>query len=235
MSGYGKRLENAYKGVNRAQKYTFDDAVNFIVDAASKKFDETVDLSFNLGVDPKKSDQMVRGACVYPHGTGKKVRVLAIVPADKIEEAKAAGAEYAGNDEFIDKIVKENWLEFDKVVTTPSMMGQIGKLGKILGRRGLMPNPKLGTVTNDIAGAIKLVKSGRVEFKVNKEGVLAVPIGKVSFGSEKLYDNARELIATLMKLKPATSKGAYIKKITISSTMGPGIKLDETQLISVSK
>ncbi len=235
MANCGKRLTDAYKNLDRLQKHSFEEAAKIIISSASKKFDETVDIAFNLGVDPKKSDQMVRGACVYPHGTGKKVRVLAIVPADKIEEAKAAGAEFVGNDEYIDKIMKEGWIDFDKVVTTPSMMGQIGKLGKVLGRRGLMPNPKLGTVTNDITGAVKLVKSGRVEFKVNKEGILSIPIGKVSFGPEKLLDNAKELVQTLMKLRPSTSKGAFIKKMTLSSTMGPGVKLDEIQLISASK
>jgi large subunit ribosomal protein L1 len=231
----GKRLIDAYKNFTRINKYQFNDAAVLVIESSKKRFDETVDLAINLGVDPKKSDQMVRGACVYPHGTGKQVRVLAIVPADKIEEAKAAGAEYVGNDEYIDKIQKEGWIDFDKMVTCPQMMAQIGKLGKVLGRRGLMPNPKLGTVSNDIAAAIKLVKAGRVEFKVNKEGILCVPIGKISFGRQKLYDNALELVKTLMRLKPSTAKGSFIRKMTISSTMGPGVKLDENELINAAK
>ncbi len=235
MVKQGKRLTDAYKGIDSIKKYDFKEAVKEVEAASSKKFDESVDLSINLGVDPKKSDQMVRGACVYPHGIGKKVRVLAIVPADKVEEAKAAGAEFVGNDEYIEKIEKEGWIDFDKMVTCPQMMGKVGKLGKILGRRGLMPNPKLGTVTNDIAGAVKLVKAGRVEFKVNKAGVLSVTIGKVSFGADKLYDNALELMKTLLKLKPSTAKGTYIKKVTVSSTMGPGLKLDEVQLANDAK
>lgn len=235
MVKFGKRLQDAYKSYNKLEKYQFQEAVSVITKAASKKFDETVDVAINLGVDPKKSDQMVRGACIYPHGTGKKVRVLAIVPADKVEEAKEAGAEFVGEDDYIEKIQKDGWVDFDKMVTTPSMMSKVGKLGKILGRRGLMPNPKLGTVTNDIAGAVKLVKAGRVEFKVNKAGVLCVPVGKVSFGPQKLHENTIELIRTLLKLKPSTAKGAYFKKICISSTMGPGIKLDETQIVNEAK
>lgn len=226
----GKRLVDAYKGFNKIEKHSFEEAVSIITSAASKKFDESVDMAFNLGVDPKKSDQMVRGACVFPHGVGKQVRVLAIVSPDKVEEAKAAGAEFVGGDEYIDKIQNESWVDFDKMVTTPSMMGKVGKLGKVLGRRGLMPNPKLGTVSNDIAAAIKLVKAGRVEFRVNKAGVLSCTIGKVSFGKEKLYDNAKELVKLIVKMKPSTSKGTYIKKLSVSSTMGPGVRLDELEL-----
>lgn len=227
----GKRLVDAYKSFNKVEKHSFEEAVSIITSAASKKFDESVDVSFNLGVDPKKSDQMVRGACVFPHGVGKQVRVLAIVSPDKVEEAKAAGAEFVGGDEYIEKIQKESWIDFDKMVTTPSMMGKVGKLGKILGRRGLMPNPKLGTVSNDIAGAIKLVKAGRVEFRVNKAGVLSCTVGKVGFGKDKLYDNVKEMVKLIIKMKPATSKGTYVKKLSISSTMGPGVRIDETEFI----
>ncbi len=231
----GKRIQDAAKLYDSAKKYSFAEAVAVMQKGASKKFDESVDLAINLGIDPKKSDQMVRGACVYPHGTGKVVRVLAIVPADKEEEARKAGAEFVGADDMIEKIMSEGWIDYDKVVTTPAMMGKIGKLGKVLGRRGLMPNPKLGTVTNDIAAAVKLVKAGRVEFKVNKNGVLHVLIGKMSFGDQKLLENAQELMKNLVKLKPATSKGSFIKKVSISSTMGPGVKLDEAQLMNEAK
>jgi len=231
----GKRLEDAYKSYDKLEKCSFEKAVSIIESSATKKFDESVDMSFNLGVDPKKSDQMIRGACVFPHGVGKKVRVLAVVPADKVEEAKNAGAEFVGGEEYVEKIQKEGWIDFDKMVTTPSMMGKVGKLGKILGRRGLMPNPKLGTVTNDIAAAVKLVKAGRVEFKVNKAGVLACTIGKVSFGKEKLHDNAIELVKMLLKMKPSTSKGTYFMKVSVSSTMGPGVRLDEVELSNEAK
>jgi len=235
MATYGKRLKDAYKELDSEIKYDIKKAVEILEKAKSKKFDETVELAFNLGINPKKSDQMVRGACIFPHGIGKSVLVCAIVSPDKVEEAKAAGADFVGGDELIEKISSENWTDFDKLVTTPSMMGKVGKLGKILGRKGLMPNPKLGTVNNDIQAAVKLVKAGRVEFKVNKAGVLCCQIGKLSFGPDKLYDNAMELVKDVVKLKPSTAKGAYIKKLSISSTMGPGIRLDETVVVSEAK
>ncbi|HNT27753.1 MAG TPA: 50S ribosomal protein L1 [bacterium] len=227
----GKRIADVAKTYDHAKKYHFSEAFDLMQKAASKKFDETVDLAINLGIDPKKSDQMVRGSCVYPHGLGKKVVVLAIVPPDKVEEATKAGADFVGGDDMIEKIQSESWVDYDKLLTTPAMMGKVGKLGKVLGRRGLMPNPKVGTVTNDIAEAIKMAKAGKVEFKVNKAGVLCVPIGKVSFGSQKLQENAEELFRSLVKLKPSTAKGAFIKKISLSSTMGPGVKIDENDLL----
>ncbi len=235
MAHLAKRIADAVKLYDSAKKYRFEDAYGYMAKGASKKFDETVDLAINLGIDPKKSDQMVRGTCIYPHGLGKVVRVLAIVPPDKVEEAKAAGADFAGGDELIEKIQNENWIDYDKLLTTPAMMGKVGKLGKILGRRGLMPNPKVGTVTNDIGGAVKLAKAGKVEFKVSKTGVLCVPIGKVSFGSQKLYENALELFRNLVKLKPSTAKGSFIRKISMSSTMGPGVKLDEAEILDQAK
>ncbi len=235
MGRVGKRIADVKKQYDSAKKYRFEEAFRFVAAAASKKFDETVDLAINLGIDPKKSDQMVRGTCVYPHGLGKTIRVLAIVPPDKVEEAKAAGADFVGGDEVIEKIQNEEWIEYDTVLTTPSMMGKVGKLGKVLGRRGLMPNPKVGTVTNDIVNAIKMAKAGKVEFKVSKTGVMCVPIGKVSFGAGKLYDNALELFKNLVKLKPASVKGAFIKKISLSSTMGPGVKLDESEMLDQVK
>ncbi len=235
MATYGKRLKDAYKEIDKDIKYDIKTAVKLLEKAKSQKFDETVELAFNLGINPKKSDQMVRGACVFPHGIGKTVKVCAIVPADKVEDAKTAGADFVGGEELIEKIMSENWTDFDKLVTTPSMMSKIGKLGKILGRKGLMPNPKLGTVSNDIGGAVKLVKAGRVEFKVNKAGVLCCQIGKLSFGQDKLYENAMELVKDVVKLKPSTAKGTYIKKLSMSSTMGPGIRLDEAVVISEAK
>ncbi len=235
MATYGKRLKDAVKDIDKMKKYTVEESVEILQKAGSKKFDETVELAFNLGINPRKSDQMVRGACVFPHGVGKTVKVLAIVPADKVEEAKEAGADFVGGDEYIEKIMKEGWVDFDKMVTVPAMMSKIGKLGKVLGRRGLMPNPKLGTVNNDVTAAVKLVKAGRVEFKVNKAGVLCCMVGKLSFGPQKLHDNVLELVKDLLKLKPATAKGTYIKKISISSTMGPGLRLDETALVNEAK
>lgn len=235
MAKYGKRMKDAMNNFDSLAKYSVKESVAILQKSASKKFDETVEVAVNLGINAKKSDQMVRGATIFPHGVGKTVKVCAIVPADVVDQAKEAGADFFGSEELIDKIMNEEWTDFDKLVTTPAMMGKIGKLGKILGRKGLMPNPKLGTVSNDIAGAVKLVKAGRVEFKVNKAGVLCCMVGKLSFGPDKIHDNVIEFIKDLVKLKPATAKGTFIKKVTISSTMGPGVKLDETALVSEAK
>lgn len=235
MANYGKRMKDAMNNFDRNVKYSIKESVAILQKSASKKFDETVEVAVNLGINAKKSDQMVRGATVFPHGVGKTVKVCAVVPADMVELAKNAGADYYGSEELIEKIMTEEWTDFDKLVTTPAMMGKIGKLGKVLGRKGLMPNPKLGTVNNDISAAIKLVKAGRVEFKTNKAGVLCCMVGKLSFGPDKISDNVMELMKDLIKLKPATAKGTFIKKITISSTMGPGVKLDETAIVSEAK
>lgn len=235
MATYGKRLRDAISNFDPNAKYTIKESIVILQKSASKKFDETVDIAINLGINAKKSDQMVRGATIFPHGVGKTVKVCAVVPADMISQAQNAGADYFGSEDLIEKIMTEEWTDFDKLVTTPAMMGKIGKLGKILGRKGLMPNPKLGTVSNDIAAAIKLVKAGRVEFKSNKAGVLCCMIGKLSFGPEKIHDNAMELIKDLVKLKPATAKGTFIKKVVISSTMGPGVKIDESALVNEAK
>lgn len=235
MAKYGKRMKDAMNNFDSLAKYSVKESVAILQKSASKKFDETVEVAVNLGINAKKSDQMVRGATIFPHGVGKTVKVCAIVPADVVDQAKEAGADFYGSEELIEKIMNEEWTDFDKLVTTPAMMGKIGKLGKILGRKGLMPNPKLGTVSNDIAGAVKLVKAGRVEFKVNKAGVLCCMVGKLSFGPDKIHDNVIEFIKDLVKLKPATAKGTFIKKVTISSTMGPGVKLDETALVSEAK
>ena len=215
-----------------AQKYetlgklSVSDAVKYVKEAAKAKFDETVDLAVRLGVNPKYADQMVRGAIVMPHGVGKNVRVLVFARGDKEKEAREAGADYAGSDDLVKKISEENWLEFDRAIATPDMMGQVGKLGRILGTRGLMPNPKVGTVTTDVAKAVREAKAGKVEFRVEKAGVVHAPVGKASFEQQKLVENAEALLEALIRAKPATAKGIYLKSITISSTMGPGFRID---------
>ncbi len=225
----GKKMQAAKEKVEREKECTLEEAVGLIKELAYAKFDETVDMAVNLGVDPRKSDQMVRGTVVLPHGTGKKVRVLVFAKGEKEKEARDAGADYVGAEDLIEKI-QQGWLEFDKAVATPDMMGLVGKLGKILGPRGLMPNPKLGTVTFDIAKAVKEIKAGKVEYKAEKAGIVHVPIGKVSFGSDKLLENARVVLDSIIKAKPATSKGKYLKKLSLSSTMGSGIKIDVGKL-----
>lgn len=221
----GKKMKAAGAQVEPAKEYALEEAVGLVKKMAYAKFDETVDLAFNLGVDPRKSDQMVRGTVVLPHGSGKSVRVLVFAKGEKEKEARDAGADFAGAEDLVEKITK-GWLDFDKVVATPDIMGVVGKLGKILGPRGLMPNPKLGTVTFDVAKAVKEIKAGKVEYKAEKAGVVHVPIGKVSFDEQKLLDNARAIIDSVNKAKPSTSKGKYLKKLSISSTMGPGLKVD---------
>jgi large subunit ribosomal protein L1 len=221
----GKKMNASLEKIEKAKEYPLEEAIQKVKELAYTKFDETVDLAFNLGVDPRKSDQMVRGTVVLPHGTGKKLRVLVFAKGEKELEAKQAGADYAGSDELVEKISK-GWLDFDKVVATPDVMGVVGKLGKILGPRGLMPNPKLGTVTFDVAKAVKDIKAGKVEYKTEKAGVVHVPIGKVSFDAQKLLDNAKVIIDSVNRAKPSTSKGKYLKAISISSTMGPGVKID---------
>ncbi len=225
----GKKMNAAAEKIERDREYPLDEALGLVKDAAYAKFDETVDLSFNLGVDPRKSDQMVRGTVVLPHGTGKTVRVLVFAKGEKEAEARDAGADYVGADDLVEKISK-GWFDFDKVVATPDIMGVVGKLGKVLGPRGLMPNPKLGTVTFDVAKAVKDIKAGKVEYKTEKAGVVHVPIGKVSFDKQKLLENARAIIESVSKAKPSTSKGKYLKKICVSSTMGPGLKIDVTSV-----
>lgn len=224
----GKKLKSVKEKVEQ-KEYTLDEAIETVKNLAYAKFDETVDLAFNLGVDPRKSDQMVRGTVVLPHGTGKSVRVLVFAKGEKEKEARDAGADFAGAEDLVDKINK-GWLDFDKVVATPDIMGVVGRLGKVLGPRGLMPNPKLGTVTFDVAKAVKEIKAGKVDFKAEKAGVVQVPIGKVSFDKQKLMDNAKTVIDTITKAKPSTSKGKYMKKLTISSTMGPGLRVDVSSL-----
>jgi len=215
--------------VEAGLRYTLSDALALVTSTARAKFDETVEAAVRLGVNPAHADQMVRGSVVLPNGLGKTVRVLVFAKGEKEKEALDAGADYAGSDEFIEKI-KSGWLEFDRVVATPDMMGNVGKLGKILGPRGLMPNPKVGTVTFDVGTAVKEVKAGKVEFRVEKAGIVHSPVGKVSFGPDKLMENIQALIEMIVKLKPATSKGTYVKGIAISSTMGPGVRVDPLDL-----
>ncbi len=221
----GKNMHAASEKSEKGKEYPLEEAIQKVKELAYAKFDETVDLAFNLGVDPRKSDQMVRGTVVLPHGTGKQVRVLVFAKGEKELEAKQAGADYVGADDLVEKISK-GWLDFDKVVATPDIMGVVGKLGKILGPRGLMPNPKLGTVTFDVTKAVRDIKAGKVEYKTEKAGVVHVPIGKVSFDAEKLLENAKAIIDSVTKAKPSTSKGKYLKGISVSSTMGPGMKVD---------
>jgi large subunit ribosomal protein L1 len=221
----GKKLIEAKKKLERTREYSLEEAIELIKELAYANFDETVELAVNLGVDPRKSDQMVRGSVSLPHGTGKSVRVLVFAKGEKEKEAQEAGADYVGAEELVEKIQK-GWLDFDKTVATPDMMGMVGKLGRILGPRGLMPNPKLGTVTFDVAKAVKEIKAGKVDFKVEKAGIVHMPVGKVSFDKEKLVDNVKTAVETILKAKPSAAKGKYIKRVTLSSTMGPGIRID---------
>jgi large subunit ribosomal protein L1 len=211
------------------KEYPLEEALQVVKESIYTKFDETVEMAFNLGVDPRKSDQMVRGTVVLPHGTGKTVRVLVFAKGEKEKEAREAGADFVGAEDLVEKIQK-GWLDFDKAVATPDVMGLVGKLGKVLGPRGLMPNPKLGTVTFDIAKAVNEIKAGKVEYRTEKAGIIHVPIGKASFDGGKLAENATAVIKSISKAKPAASKGKYIKKVTVSSTMGPGLKLDVTKI-----
>ncbi|MHB8845464.1 MAG: 50S ribosomal protein L1 [Nitrospirota bacterium] len=226
----GKKFKAAAALVGRAKMYSVEEAVGLAKKTARTKFDETVDLAVNLGVDPKQADQMVRGTVVLPHGTGKKVKVLVFAKGEKDKEARDAGADYVGAEDLADKIQKEGWTDFDTVVATPDIMGLVGKLGKVLGPRGLMPNPKTGTVTFDVAKAIREIRAGKVEYRVEKAGIVHVPVGKASFEEQKLIENARAVLESILKAKPSSSKGKYLKAVTVSTTMGPGIKMD-TQLV----
>lgn len=225
----GKKQNIAKEKIEPGREYSLEDAIKLLKESSYAKFDETVDLAINLGVDPRKSEQMVRGTVVLPHGIGRKVKVLVFAKGEKEKEALEAGADFVGAEDLVDKISK-GWLDFDKSVATPDVMGLVGKLGKILGPRGLMPNPKLGTVTFDITRTVKEIKAGKVEYKAEKAGIVHVPVGKISFDTERLLENARTVINSIIKSKPATSKGRYLKKISISSTMGPGIIVDVASL-----
>lgn len=225
MAKHGKKYRQATESIDRLERYTLPDAVKKALEAAYANFDETVDVSVKLGVNPKYSDQMVRGAVTLPHGLGKDVRVAAFCQGDKVAEAKEAGADIVGGEDLVEK-VKGGWLEFDKAVATPDMMAKVGQIGKILGPRGLMPNAKTGTVTFDIGSAIREVKAGKVEFKVDKAGVVHAPLGKVSFGPEKILDNLKTLMGTIISLKPSSAKGTYLRGMAVTTTMGPGVKVD---------
>jgi large subunit ribosomal protein L1 len=219
-------MKQALGTVEATRSYPLREAVELIKSAPATKFDESVDLAVNLGVDPKHADQMVRGGIVLPHGTGKTVRILVFAKGEKEKEAREAGADHVGGDELAKKITDENWLEFDRVIATPDMMGVVGRLGRVLGPRGLMPNPKLGTVTPDVARAVSENKSGKVEYKVDKSGIIHASVAKHSFDAQKIRDNATALIDALVRAKPSAAKGTYLKKITITTTMGPGVRVD---------
>jgi large subunit ribosomal protein L1 len=225
-SKLGKKREAAFSRVDRNTRYTIEDALKLVKGCKTSKFDESVDLAINLGVDPRHADQMVRGAVVLPNGTGKSVRVAVFAKGPKATEAEEAGADVVGGDDLHDKIVNENFLDFDKVIATPDMMGVVGRLGRVLGPRGLMPNPKVGTVTMDVKKAVTEAKGGKIEFRVEKNGIVHAPVGRVSFETDKLEGNLRALVDAIMRAKPAAAKGTYVKSLTVSSTMGPGVKLD---------
>jgi large subunit ribosomal protein L1 len=226
MAGKGKRLKAAEASVDRQTRYPLDEAVALATKLATAKFDETLELAIRLGVDPRQADQNVRGTVVLPHGTGRSVRVAVFAKGEKEREAKEAGADFVGAEDLVKKIQDENWLEFDSAVATPDMMGMVGRIGKILGPRGLMPNPKLGTVTFDVGKAVSELKAGKIEFRVDKAGIVHLPFGKASFGAEKLLANAHAALTSILKAKPASAKGNYIMTVSVSSTMGPGIKIN---------
>lgn len=226
MPTRGKKYRAVVAKIDRSKKYAFEEAVKLALENAYAKFDETVEVSVVLGVDPRHADQMVRGSVVLPHGTGRVARVLVFAKGEKAKEAQEAGADYVGDEDLIKKIQEENWLDFDKVIATPDMMGQVSRLGKILGPRGLMPSTKTGTVTFDVAKAVKDIKAGKVDFKVDRAGVVHAPVGKVSFGEKKILENLAAFFEAILKAKPAAAKGQYIKGIAISTTMGPGLKVD---------
>src|SRR5512142_782618 len=234
MKKSGKNIDKARAAVE-ARPYMLAEAVPLLQKVKFAKFDETVDLTMRLGVDPKHADQMVRGTVVLPHGLGKSKKVLVIATGEKVREAEAAGADFVGGEEMVEKIQKENWIDYDAVIATPDMMRSVGKLGKVLGPRGLMPNPKTGTVTMDVAKAVAEVKAGKVEFRTDKTALVHVPVGKISFTADKLVDNANTVINSVIKAKPAVAKGKYIKACYISSTTGPGIQLDTTAQEAAAK
>ena len=223
---YGKKYADSLKAYDRSKLYDPDEAMNLVVETAKAKFDETIELHVRLGVDPRQADQQVRGVLVLPNGTGKSKKVLVIAKGERADIAQAAGADYVGAEEMIQKIQTENWFDFDVVITTPDMMGVVGRIGKLLGPKGLMPNPKSGTVTMDVAKAIAEVKAGKVEYRLDKTAIIHCPIGKKSFGKEKLAENFNALMDAVVKAKPAAAKGQYIKSVAVSSTMGPGIKVN---------
>ncbi|MGC1402841.1 MAG: 50S ribosomal protein L1 [Thermodesulfobacteriota bacterium] len=234
MPDRGKKYKKAVDQVDRTKRYPLEEAVQLALSSSFTRFDETVDMAVRLGVDPRHADQMVRGAVVLPNGTGKTTRVLVFAKGEKEREALEAGADFVGSEEIIEKI-KGGWTDFDKAVATPDMMGTVGKIGKILGPRGLMPNAKTGTVTFDVAKAVREIKAGKIEFRAEKNGIVHAPVGRVSFGPEKLMPNIMSLFEILLRLKPSSAKGTYLKSVTISTTMGPGIKIDPSFVKEIAK
>ncbi len=234
MPKHGKNYRNKVEKFDRTVRYSLEDAVKLVLDSSFAKFDETVDIAMKLGVDPRHADQMVRSSVVLPHGTGKDTRVLVFAKGDKEAEAKEAGADFVGGDDLVEKI-KSGWLDFDKTVATPDMMGTVGKIGRVLGPRNLMPNAKLGTVTFDLANIVKEIKSGKVDFRVEKTGIIHAGIGKCSFGNDKIIDNLKTFVEKVIQLKPSSAKGIYLRSVTLSSTMGPGLKLDTIALTAAVK
>ena len=227
---HGKKYVDAAKAVDRMKLYDSNEALDLVIKTAAAKFDETVEVHVKLGVDGRHADQQVRGAIVLPNGTGKTVRILAICKGDALKAAEEAGADYVGNDEYIQKIQSEGWMDFDVLITTPDMMGLVGRLGKVLGPRGLMPNPKAGTVTPDIAKAVKEAKAGKIEYRLDKTNIIHCPIGKVSFGTDKVEENFNALIGAIIKAKPAAAKGQYIRSCTVATTMGPAVKINPAKI-----
>ena len=225
----GKRIVNAYKNLDKNQAYSLKDAVKIVKENAKAKFDETIDIAINLGVDPKYADQMVRGVCALPHGTGKTVRVAVLAQGEKADQAKAAGADIVGAESLIDSILSGK-IDFDRMIATPDMMGMAGKVARVLGPKGLMPNPKLGTVTPDVENAVKKAKAGEVQYRVEKSGIVHAGIGKASFSEDAIYENSKAFIDAILKAKPAGAKGTYMKKVSLSSTMGVGVKVDTAAL-----
>ena len=233
MARISKKRKEALTKFDSEKSYSLEEAAGILKQISYTKFDASIDIDVRLGVDPRKADQMVRGVVALPHGTGKQVRVLVLCTPDKAEEAKAAGADHVGLDDYIQKIEKEGWTDIDVIITMPTVMAKLGRLGKVLGPRGLMPNPKSGTVTLDVAKAVQEVKAGKIDFKVDKTGIIHAGIGKVSFDARKIAENANELVQTLIKLKPSSAKGTYVKGISLSSTMSPGIQIDKSTIIGL--
>jgi large subunit ribosomal protein L1 len=234
MPKHGKKYRESSSKIESARRYDFTEAIDAAISSSYAKFDETVDVAVRLGVDPRHADQMVRGTVVLPNGLGKEVKVLVFAKGEKETEAKEAGAEFVGNEDLVEKI-KEGWFGFDKAIATPDMMGTVGKIGRLLGPRGLMPNAKTGTVTFDVAKTVQELKAGKIEFRVEKAGIVHAPMGKVSFGSQRLIENITAFLETIMKLKPSSSKGTYLKGIAVSTTMGPGIKIDTALVKDLGK
>lgn len=230
MAKRGKKYQDSLKEFDKNEYFESDEAIGVVIKTAKAKFDETVELHCRLGVDSRYADQQVRGAVVLPHGTGKTKKVLVIAKADKQEEAREAGADYVGAEDMVEKIQKENWFDYDVIVATPDIMGLIGRLGKVLGPKGLMPNPKSGTVTFELEKAIKDIKAGKVEYRLDKANIIHCPIGKVSFGQEKLQENFNAIMSAIIKAKPAAAKGKYLRSVTLTSTMGPGVKVNSSKI-----